>query len=73
MRRGLVQIFSYNIGQPRNWYTRIVILVGKIDGSPATVGGFLDELQRRSLSHVLSKENKTGRRVGVLGLRTYIL
>ena len=73
MIRGLVQIFSYNIGQPRNWYTRIVILVGKIDGSPTTFGGFLDDFQRRYLSNVLLKENKTGRRVGVLGLRTYIL
>ena len=26
-----------------------MILVGKIDGSPTTVGGFLDDFQRRSL------------------------
>ena len=50
-----------------------MIFVGKIDGSPTTVGGFLDEFQIISLIHVLSKENKTGRRVGVLGLSKYIL
>ena len=44
-------------------------VVGKIDGSPSTIGGLLGDYQRRALSHVLVKENKTGRRVGVLGLR----
>ena len=45
-------------------------MVGKIDGSTCTIGGLLGDCQRRALSHVLVKENKTGRRVGVLGLRT---
>ena len=44
-------------------------MVGKINGSPSTIGGLLDDGQRRALSLVLVKENKTGRRVGVLGLR----
>ena len=45
-------------------------VVGKIDGSPSTVGGFLGDCQRGALTLVLVKENKTGRRVGVFGLRT---
>ena len=43
-------------------------MVGKINGSPSTVGGFFGDYQRRAPSLVLVKENKTGRRVGVLGL-----
>ena len=45
-------------------------VVGKIDGSPSKIGGLLGDCQRRALSPVLVKENKTGRRVGVLGLMT---
>ena len=45
----------------------------KIDGNPSTIGGLLGDCQRRALSHVLVKENNTGKRVGVLGLRTCIL
>ena len=48
-------------------------MVGKIDGSPRKIGGLLGDCQRRALSYVLVKENKTGRTVGVLGLRTCIL
>ena len=48
-------------------------MVGKINGIPSTVGGLLGDCQRRALSPILVKENKTGRRVGVLGLRTYIV
>ena len=44
-------------------------VVGRIDGNPTTIGGLLGDCQRRALSHVLVKENNTGRRVGVLGLR----
>ena len=52
--------------------TRLVkefTLFGKLDGSPSTIGGLLGDYQRRALSYVLVKENKTGRRVGVFGLR----
>ena len=46
-------------------------VVGKIDCSPSRIGGLmLGEYQIRALSPVLVKENKTGRRVGVLGLTT---
>ena len=45
-------------------------MVGKINGIPSTVGGLLGDYQRRAPSLVLVKENKTGRRVGVLGLTT---
>ena len=48
-------------------------MVGKIDGIPSPIGGSLGDCQRRALSPVLVKENKTGRRVGVLGLRTCII
>ena len=40
-------------------------VVGKIDGSPSTVGGLLDYCQRRALTLVLVKDNKIGRRAGV--------
>ena len=46
-------------------------VVGKIDGSPSIIGGLLGDCQRRALSPILVKENKIGRRVGVLGLRTW--
>ena len=46
------------------------IVVGKFDGNPSTIGGLLGDCQRRVVSHVFVKENNTGRRVGVLGLRT---
>ena len=45
-------------------------MVGKINGSTSIVGGLLGDYQRRAPGLVLVKENKTGRRVGVLGLRT---
>ena len=45
-------------------------VVGKIDGSPSTIGWLLGDYQIRSLCPALVKENKTGRRVGLLGLRT---
>ena len=45
-------------------------VVGKIDGNPSTVGGLLGDCQRGALTLVLVKENKTGRRVCVLGVRT---
>ena len=48
-------------------------VIGKIDGSPSTIGGLLGDCQRRALSPVLVKENKNGRRVGVLGLRAHKL
>ena len=48
-------------------------MVGKIDGSPSTIGGLLGDCKTRALSPILVKENKTGRKVGVLGLRTCII
>jgi len=48
-------------------------IVGKIDGSPSIVGGLLGDFQIIALSHIFVKENKTGKRVGVLGLRTCII
>lgn len=50
-----------------------LIVVGESDGSPNTVGGLLGDYQRRALSHVLMKDNKASRRLGLLGLRTSIL
>ena len=47
-----------------------ITVVGKIDGSPSTIGGLLGDCQRRALSPVLVKEKNTGRSVGILGLRT---
>ena len=44
-------------------------VVGRIDGNPTTIGGFLGDYQRRALSDLPVKENNTGRRVGVLGIR----
>ena len=46
--------------------TKGLIVVGKINGSLITVGGFLGDCQRRALSSILVKENKIGRRAGVL-------
>ena len=43
-----------------------LIVVGKFYGSPSKIGGLLGDCQRRVLSSVLVKENKIGRRVGVL-------
>lgn len=48
-------------------------MVGKIDGIPSTVGGLLGDYQRRSLSPIPLKDNKTGIRVGVLDLMTCTL
>ena len=45
-------------------------MVGKIDGSPSTFGGLLSDCQIIALSLLLVKENETGRKLGVLGLRT---
>jgi len=42
---------------------------GKIDDSRSTVGGLFGDCQGRALSLVLVRDNKTDRRVGVLGLR----
>lgn len=50
--------------------TKELIVVGKIYCSPSTVGGMLGDYQIRSLSPILVKDNKIGRRVGVLGVRT---
>ena len=43
-----------------------LIVVGKIDGSLSTVGGLLGDCQRRAIRSILVKENKIGRREGVL-------
>lgn len=48
-------------------------MLGKIDGSPIIVGGLLGDCQIISLIPILMKDNKTSRRVGVLGLRTCII
>ncbi len=48
-------------------------MAGKIDGSISIVEGFLGDYQRRALSHVIVKDNKTSRRGGVLGLRMCII
>lgn len=43
--------------------------VGNIYAIPGIVGGLLGYCQRRSLSPIPVKDNKNGRRVGVLGIR----
>ena len=40
-------------------------MVGQIDASPSIVGGLLGDCQRRTLTLVLVKDNKIGRREGV--------
>ena len=40
-------------------------VVGKIDGSPSTIGGLLGDCQRRALTLIIVKENKFGIREGV--------
>jgi len=46
------------------------ILVEKTDDSHSMVGGIVGDYQRRALCLVLMQDNKTSRRVVVLGLRT---
>ena len=41
-------------------------MVGKIDGSLCIAGGLLGDCKIRGLRSILVKENKIGRRVGVL-------